>query len=335
MEGGGGKPGEAVPDQGSPDAALIGRDGGRVTHTLHLSGMSCGSCEKLIERVAKSNGAMVETVDANSGLVRLSCPQEMLGTIKEELAKRGFRETDGAEERGDPARLFAYVRSVIAAEPHVELENRLLNYSLAAGAAILVGGGFFYGALLDALGTPLRAASMLLFVMIAAVLTAYSYAHMSAYRRWMSCTNGMMVGMTTGMASGFMIGGILGATNGMFVGSVGGMAVGISLGLALGRSCGIMGAMEGVMAGLMSGTMGAMTTVMMLNDHVIAFMYILSAVCAVIVGGLSYMMFREAGPAPREGYRGGFAVFAYLAIALSAMMVLIILLGPKSGIVLR
>ncbi len=309
--------------------------GERKIHTLLLSGMSCGACEKVIERVAERNGAGVEEVDAGKGLVRLRCPEGSLGAIKEELAQRGFRETNADEERGDPRRLVAYIRSVVAAEPHVELENRLLNYSIASASLILLGGSVFYGSLLDALGSAVRAASMILFVMAAAVLTAYSYTHMSAYRKWMSCSNGMMVGMTTGMASGFMIGGILGATNGMFVGSVAGMAVGISLGLALGRYCGIMGAMEGVMAGLMSGTMGAMTTVMMLNDHVIAFMYILSAICVAIVGGLGYMMFREAGPAPRDGYRGGFAVFAYVAIALSAMMVLIMLFGPKSGIVLR
>ncbi len=304
-------------------------------HTLRLSGMTCGACEKVIERVVQKNGGTVDEVDANTGTVRFHSQQERLDSIRGELAQKGFRERDGEEERGDPARVFGYVRSIIAGEQHVKLENTLLNYAIGSAAFLIFSGSFIYGALLDAFGTPVRAASMLLFIVAAAVLTAYSYAHMSAYRKWMSCANGMMVGMTTGMASGYMVGAILGATNGMFIGSVGGMAVGIAIGLALGRFCGIMGAMEGVMAGLMSGTMGAMTTVMMINDNVIAFMYILVGVCALTIGGLSYMMFREAGPAPRAGFSGGFAVFAWMSIALSAMMLLVIIYGPKSGVVLR
>jgi hypothetical protein len=93
-----------------------------------------------------------------------------------------------------------------------------------------------------------------------------------------------------------------------------------------------MGAMEGMMAGLMSGTMGAMTTVMMINDHVLAFMYMLSGICLVMVGGLSYMMFREAGPAPRAGF--SFARFATLSIALGAMMLAVMVYGPKNGFIL-
>ncbi len=304
-------------------------------HTLKLSGMTCGACEKVIERVVQAHGGAVEDVDANTGTLRFRSPDGSLEGIRTDLSAKGFREMDTAEERGDHRRVLGYIRSVIADEPHVRVENSILNYAIGTAVLLLGGGSLLYGTVLEAFGTPLKAVSLILFVAAAAVLSAYSFAHMSAYRKWMSCANGMMVGMTTGMASGYMVGAILGATNGMFIGSVGGMAVGIAVGLALGRYCGIMGAMEGVMAGLMSGTMGAMTTVMMLNDHLIAFLYILSAVSAVIVGGLSYMMFREAGSAPKEGYRGGFAVFAWLAIAMSAMMVLIMLFGPKSGIVLR
>ncbi len=306
-----------------------------LEHKFSLGGMTCGACEKVIERVVQKNGGSVEEIDANTGTLRFLSDQGKADAIRDELALKGFRERDGTEERGDPARVFGYIRSIIAGEQHVKLENTLLNYAIGSAAFLIFSGSFIYGTLLDAFGSPIKAISMLLFVAAAAVLTAYSYAHMSAYRKWMSCANGMMVGMTTGMASGYMVGAILGATNGMFIGSVGGMAVGIAIGLALGRFCGIMGAMEGVMAGLMSGTMGAMTTVMMINDNVIAFMYLLVGICAVTIAGLSYMMFREAGPAPAEGYRGGFAVFAWMSIALSALMLLIMLYGPKSGIVLK
>src|SRR5512143_1167803 len=288
-----------------------------IEMTFNLSGMTCGACEKVIERVVQKNGGTVDEIDANTGILRFRSQPGQTAAIRQELAQKGYREKDADEERGDPGRGVEYIRSVVAGEQHGKVENTLLNYAIGASAALLGSGSFLYGTMLEAFGSPLRAVSLLLFVVAAAVLTAYSFAHMSAYRRWMSCTNGMMVGMTTGMASGYMVGAILGATNGMFIGSVGGMAIGIAIGLSLGKSSGVMGAMEGIMAGLMSGTMGAMTTVMMINDNVIAFMYILTAVCAVTIGGLSYMMFREAGPAPRAGYRGGFAVFAWMSIALS------------------
>ncbi|MFN7991831.1 MAG: hypothetical protein U0R44_06785 [Candidatus Micrarchaeia archaeon] len=314
-----------------------GPDSGEEVHTLKLSGMTCGACEKLIERVVSHQGAEVKEIDANSGVVKISCSPARIEAIKNELALKGFRERDAEDigERGDPRRILAYIGSVIAGEPHVQVESRLMNYALGATAILTLGAVASFSTILGAFGSTITAASLLFFVVLSSVMSVYAFAHMNTYRKWMTCTNGMMVGMTSGMASGYMVGAVLGATNGMFIGSVAGMAVGIGIGLALGRYSGIMGAMEGMMAGLMSGTMGAMTTVMMINDNVLAFMYILSGICLVMVGGLSYMMFREAGPAPREGFRGGFAVFAWMCIALSALMVAVILYGPKNGIILH
>ncbi|MFH0885379.1 MAG: heavy-metal-associated domain-containing protein [Candidatus Micrarchaeota archaeon] len=312
-------PDEAVPEE-------------KKEYKLTLSGMTCGACEKVIERVVSNNGAEVKEIDAGRGLVDIRCQPERIETIKQQLAQRGFRERGEGEpeERGDPRRFLAYLKSVIAGEPHARVENRLLNNALGTTIILVLAGALMYGAFLDIFGSPVAAASLLVFVISSSVMSVYSLLHMETYRKGMTCSNGMMVGMTTGMASGYMIGAILGATNGMFVGSVIGTAMGITIGLTLGRYSGIMGAMEGLMAGLMAGTMGAMTSLMMLNDNLLAFLYILNGLCLVMVGSLSYMMFREAGPASATAPAGNFGRFAGLSIAMSAVLVAIMLYGPRS-----
>ena len=307
-----------------------------VINKLVLDGMSCGSCERLIERVVVQNRAQLLSIDAGSGTLEFIADPEDARGIKEQLALKGFRERkveglDG-EGRGDFKRVLSYARSVLLGDPHVEVENRLFNYAVGSAAILLIASAFVFGAAQKNFDNPVAAGSLLLFAIVTGVMSVYSISHMDTYRKGMTCANGMMVGMTTGMASGYMVGAILGATNGMFVGSVAGTAVGIAIGFAVGRYSGIMGAMEGIMAGLMSGTMGAMTTFMMLNDHMLEFLYILAAICMVTVGGLSYMMYREAGPAPRAGFRGGFARFLVLSGALNALIVIIMLIGPKGPI---
>ncbi len=302
-------------------------------YSLRLSGMTCGACEKVIERVATHGGAAIRQIDANRGLVELACPEGSIGAIRQQLAEKGFRELQEDDlERGNVRRFLSYCKAVLAGEKHVMIENRLLNYALGSGVLLGIAGAISYGPFLAAFGTPAAAASLIAFVVLTAVMSVYSLFHMETYRKGMSCQNGMMVGMTSGMASGYMVGAVIGATNGMFVGSVAGTAIGIAIGLGLGRYSGIMGAMEGIMAGLMAGTMGAMTAVMLLNDNLLAFLYILSGLCMVMVGGLSYMMFREAGPAPSAASRAGFGRFAGLSAALSAMMAVIMLFGPRAAI---
>jgi hypothetical protein len=295
--------------------------------------MTCGACERVIERVVAQGGARLVSIDATLGEVGIRAAPETIGGIKQELAARGFRERDADEERGDPGRILAYARSVLAGEEHVHVESSLLNYAIGSAAVLSVAGVLSYGTVLGAFGNPFSAASLLLFVIVTGVVSVFAAMHMETYRKGMTCANGMMAGMTTGMVSGYMVGAILGATNGMFVGAVAGTAAGVWIGLGAGRYSGIMGAMEGVMAGLMSGTMGAMTTFMMINDNLLAFMYILSGLCIVMAGMLSYMMFREAGPAPRHGLRGGFIRFLSGAGAISGAMMLIVLYGPRSALV--
>ncbi len=163
---------------------------------------------------------------------------------------------------------------------------------------------------------------------IGIALGLLSIGHIRPYGR-QTCQAGMMLGMGVGMMLGFLVGALFGATNGMFIGSVLGMLVGMGLGAWIGRCCGAMGVLEGLMGGLMAGTMGAMLTVMLFNDHQLEFMVFLWAVCAVILGLLSYMLFEENGLAPKTA-RVDVWKFLLLGVLLTLVTDYLLLFGPKS-----
>ncbi|VVB66340.1 Uncharacterised protein [Candidatus Gugararchaeum adminiculabundum] len=305
---------------------------------LELNGMSCSSCEKLIQRVAEQNGAIAKEVDAKNGFAVFEIDESKVDSLKTQLAEKGFREKgSGPEcecERGGTEVVGKYVSDIISGKPEVEVEARLVNYALNSFLALLIiGAGWYFFAMKGLNGNIFTGYAPLILLAIAgSVMTVFSYYHMGCYRKGMSCANGMMVGMTLGMIPGYLAGSLLGITNGMFVGSVVGMAVGIGLGTELGRSCGIMGAMEGMMAGLMAGIMGAMTSIMMFNDHLVPFLYILFAVCGALLAGLSYMMFREAGAAEKARFKIGLAEFFLASLVLSIFLVGMMLYGPKGPV---
>ena len=312
---------------------------GKKEYGLLLTGMTCATCEKVISRVAAQSGASVKDVDFRNGTLKLVCDEKDLAPIKQKLAEKGFKERREGEPadsgRGDPDRVKDYILSLLAGEPHVEVESKIMNYAVASSAILLGVGIFTYGGLFKGFGSPSATIGLLLLVIASAIMTVFAYFHMSSYRKSVSCMHGMMMGMTMGMMAGFLTGALTGATNGMFIGSVVGMLFGIALGFGVGRFSGVMGAMEGIMAGLMSGTMGAMLSVMMINDNLMAFLYILTGVCAVIFGGLSYMMYREAGSAPNPEYSGDFKRFFAASAVLSMMLLAIMMYGPKGPITLR
>lgn len=297
---------------------------------LDLNGMTCGACEKIIQRVIEQNNAEVKTIDSSNGFILISCNDGDLSSIKKQLAQKGFPErVEGEAQRGDYKRIKNYISAVIAGEDHVKVEAKLINYALGATAITIILGSIFYMIALNQLNNALEYVPLLLLAAIAAVSTISSSYHMRCYNKRMTCTNGMMVGMTMGMISGFTIGALIGATNGMFVGSTIGMLFGIALGTTAGKCSGIMGAMEGVMAGLMAGIMGAMTSVMMLNDNMVAFLYVLFGVCTFVLGGLSYMMYREAGSANHEELKLNFAKFTALSVVLGFGLMVMMVYGPK------
>jgi hypothetical protein len=144
------------------------------------------------------------------------------------------------------------------------------------------------------------------------------------------CMSGMMVGMTLGMISGFLIGFFVASTNGMFYGGVFGMVVGIILGVVTGRASGIMGVMEGMMAGLMGGWMGAMTSIMLLNDHLFAAGIIIFVVSLIIMVGLNYMIYKEMKDAKIS--QASLIGLICVNLVLSVLTILMIVYGPRGGL---
>ncbi len=306
----------------------------RKEYKLELSGMSCGSCESLVKRVASQNGAEVSSIDAMNGKVTVWCEEDRLATLKTQFAEKGFREKSSEEgSRGDPQRVINYTKSVIAGHEATNVETTLVGYAIGSASILL-----FLGILMNLLASHIMRSVLALLplavlVVFGVLMMLFSYHHINCYRKNLSCANGMMVGMTVGMMSGFLAGALVGATNGMFIGSLLGMAFGIGQGFVMGKPAGIMGAMEGIMAGIMAGTMGAMLSVMMINDNLILFLYILFGLCALMVGSLSYMMHREVGPTPANGLKTNFSDFASTAVLLTVVMLFIMIYGPKNGIV--
>ncbi|MBI5228406.1 hypothetical protein HY988_07480 [Candidatus Micrarchaeota archaeon] len=298
---------------------------------LELNGMSCNSCEKIISRVAQSNGAVVKEIDAQKGYVVLDVDEQVLAQLKTELANKGFYEKGSVQDRGNPERVKSYLFSIIAGQEHVQVESKLFNYAIGSAAVLIIALTLGYLFLFNNINPALI--PILTLIIPLSVGTVFSYYHLRCYRKDLSCNLGMMMGMTIGMLFGFMVGALIGATNGMFIGSVVGISAGIGIGLHLGKWCGIMGAMEGAMAGLMSGLMGAMTSVMLVNDNLIAFLYLFFGACGLVLFGLSYMMFREAGSASKAELNIDFGRFTLLGGYILTALLLIMLYAPKGPII--
>lgn len=303
-------------------------------YELKLKGMSCGSCETLIERTITQNEGELSEIDANQGKVKLRCSESKIEEIKQKLAEKGFMEKKSEDhERGKTERIFGYLSSIIQGKPQTAVESRLAEYVIGSSAVMMILAAIIFVMYPASLQSIRPYMPLLVLLYGGVVMVLFSYYHIKCYWRNMTCTNGMMIGMTVGMMSGFLAGALAGATNGMFIGSVIGMGLGIAPGLALGRHCGIMGAMEGMMAGIMAGTMGAMLSVMMLNDNLILFLYLLFGLCAVMIGSLSYMMHREAGETPVKEFKVKFINFFLVALIVTIFMLMIMMYGPKNGLV--
>jgi copper chaperone CopZ len=302
-------------------------------YSLKLSGMSCGSCEKIIEKVILKNSGNVKKIDANNGLISFEASEELLPKIKSELEERGFAESQ--PERGHFGNAIKYVKSVVAGRTGFEVENTLLNYSIFSSITIVAISFLIYYFILRNLDNSLGYLHVLAYALLISVPITFSFFHLKCYRNKMTCQNGMMVGMITGMVSGFLIGALIGAANGMFMGSLLGMVFGIGIGLELGRCCGIMGALEGIMAGIMSGIMGAMTSVMLYNDNLLVLLYVLFGFCILVLGGASYMMHREAGKIQLSELNIDMVSFVLYATLFFMFLVMFAIYGPKSTITFR
>lgn len=170
----------------------------------------------------------------------------------------------------------------------------------------------------------------LIFALLSFALIIPAIRQVRAYRQF-NCMSGMMVGMTIGMISGFLPGFYIGATNGMFIGSMFGMFIGITLGIWNGKCCGIMGIMEGIMAGFMGGLMGAMSSVMMINEHLIAAGGIVFFVSAAISLGLNYMIYKDFKESERTFKEDQF-ITIIISLILTAITTWLMVFGPRSAL---
>lgn len=225
------------------------------------------------------------------------------------------------------------LKAAITGKSGYETEREIVEVSAFTFLLLLVLEGVLYLTLFRSIPNFISTYGHLTFLLAVGVVATLSATwHVKAYGTNFSCMSGMMIGMTVGMMAGFLLGALVGATNGMFVGAIYGMAVGIIAGAWCGQCCGIMGVMEGMMAGLMAGTMGAMLSVMMINDHLILFLYILTLICFAILLGLSYIILKERAEdeKPKPWGRGKFMV---ACVALTFITLLIMVYGPKGSFV--
>jgi len=122
----------------------------------------------------------------------------------------------------------------------------------------------------------------------------------------------------------------------MFVGAAFGMFTGMAIGAWCTRTCGVMSVLEGLMGGLMAGLMGAMTTVMLINENLLLFMPLLIGSCALILGGMSYMIYREHMENREEIAKlDRYDMLTYLSamFVFTIIVTIIIIWGPKSVLV--
>ena len=303
-----------------------------MTHTIQLPirNVSCEACEKVIGRIlGKFSHAKVESISPDAKTLTITCEESDIDAIKEKLTTYDY--LDSTKDDQD---FFSYVTSrIISNAPGYEAEHDLLTHTLGLVSVLFAVMGLAYMVWFSQDALFARMLPILALVPFGIAVNAGSLVHVRHVRQHFNCSSGMMAGMIIGMISGFMSGAILGATNGMFIGSVGGMAIGMSASAYAVRKAGIMGVLEGLMAGLMAGTMGAMLSVMMLADNLVAFLYILFGVCTLILGGISYFVFKEVGPIQDEQNKVDFIPLAMMSILFLLIFLALMLWGPKSALV--
>ena len=118
-----------------------------------------------------------------------------------------------------------------------------------------------------------------------------------AYKEF-PCMSGMMIGMTLGMLSSFLIGFYVASTNGMFYGGF---------------------------------LMGAMTSVMLLNDHLKTAGILIFIISSIIMIKLNYMVYNETKETEREKKDDHLFTIIF-TIVLISITTWIIIYGPRGGI---
>ena len=289
-----------------------------------VDGLECDSCAEAVLRIGERVGANIVRVDVSSGKIFVEATSRKHEALEKALFEAGYG-VGNAVSRGNISRPVDFFKKVFFEKAFVG-ERKLLEMAvislflmLLLVAAVAFLPQFFFARQFVPLLAVTAVGTFLVFIAL---------AHWLSFAKPVSCMCGMMVGMTIGMAAGFLAGAVAGVSNGMFAGSVIGMVVGMAVGALAGRPVGAMGVLEGLMAGLMGGVMGAMLTVMLFGDNVVLFLALLLVAFAVILSGLSYVVFREAGSVQQNRFGAWkIALVLMFFVLYSAFLVW----GPRSA----
>ncbi|MBI4044033.1 MAG: hypothetical protein HY393_04485 [Candidatus Diapherotrites archaeon] len=297
-----------------------------VSFELRVQNLSCEACAKVLQRVLRRAGnASLEWVSGDAKSIRVSCDEKQV-----EHVKRVLREYKYLDESSGAGAFWHVVKGVFHGLPAFRAEHVLVTRCIVLFGVLFVFLAVAQNVVLARFAGE-KLWPVLVLIPFGISLNVGALWHARLLQNYCACNTGMMLGMTIGMMSGFMLGAILGATNGMFVGSVAGMLVGMFLGAYAAGFAGIMGIMEGMLAGLMAGVMGAMLSVMMVTDHLVLFLYVLFFLCALILAGLSYLVYKEAGPLLESSVPGWSELIVQGLIVL-VFVVGLAVFGPKSPI---
>lgn len=310
-----------------------------------IKGMHCDSCVKTLRKAIGSVAGVKDVnIDLNTGKAKVEYDPEntnmnaITSAVETNGYKAVFGESPSAGETSQQINGLDIFSHLIFDKSRFHAERGMLKIGLLTFVTLSVLEIIAYYAFF--VNSPTFAAwnygTYIFYLILAVTLTGSALWHLDAYRKKVTCQTGMMMGMTVGMLSGFLLGAIVGATNGMFAGSAFGMVVGMLFGVYGGRCCGIMGIMEGLMAGFMGGIMGAMTTVMLINDNILMFFPLMFASSAVILIGLTYMIYKDynhglIGKAnPNDLQSHSFSVLITFTFLLTMATTWIIVYGPRS-----
>lgn len=294
---------------------------------LSVQNVSCESCEKVITRlVSRFDGAKFISISGDQKTLTLECSENDSQKIRTELSRYGYL------DEGLTGSAFVQVaKKILSGSGGFKAENSFLIRVVLVFGVLFVLLAIAQLFVFQTIPQASKLWPVLALVPFGIAVNMASLWHARLLEKNFACNTGMMIGMTIGMIAGFMFGAVIGATNGMFIGSVSGMLVGMASGAWSGKSVGVMGIMEGMMAGLMGGLMGPMVSVMMIVDNLIPFMYLLFAACTVILAGMSYLIYKEAGPIINEENVPSFFKLLFAALVVMVVVIAIAIFAPKSA----
>jgi len=299
--------------------------------TIYVPDIECESCVKIISK-SLNNKEGIQLHQVHQESLDVEYDESKIGAqdIIRIIQDRGFRASEQPFERKT---FKERMRDFNENKKKYAIERKGIFYSIMVFIILTALEFIAYMGFLQFIPNFLpKYGIWLLYLNITIVLLGLGIWHFFAYKGQVTCMTGMMIGMTTGMQTGMMIGAIVGATNGFFTGSMVGMLTGAFIGATTGKSCGVMGFMQGLMSGIMAGTMGAMISVMMFTDHINIFMPIYIVLNAIIVLALPYMVFEEVVEHKKVHRQPlDFATYAAVCVIITAILVAIMVYGPKSA----